>query len=179
MLYRDSELKGSVVRFRYGERFGFGNTPQGIIIKTAAFVPGVHDSVKHAEYLLVRAAAAMAAIGTGGFDLIAEKHKGSPHAHYTPEFALLPYVFTKTAILSRSAAYRSRQTLPSCRLNIPHAIRRPWRKRSGRRRKGHRSRGGKLPGSLHVDRRAGRGCRRSVRRRPSAKRNREGKRPIR
>ena len=86
----ESDLKGCVIRFRYGDRFGLGNAPQGIIVKSAAFVPGVHDSVIYTEHLLICAAAAMAAISAGGFYLIAKQHKGSPLAHYTPDFAPLP-----------------------------------------------------------------------------------------
>ena len=108
MQRQDSEFKGSIVRLRDGQRLGFGNPPQRIIIETAAFIPGVHDSAKNTKNILLCTAAAMAAVGAGGFDLLAEQHNGSPQAHYTPEFALLPYVFAKTAVLRRSTQYATR-----------------------------------------------------------------------
>ena len=70
-----SKIKRSRINIRQGKGIGLGNTAQRIVIKAAAFVPWIHDAVVHAEHFLLRAAAAMAAVGAGRFDFVSEQQR--------------------------------------------------------------------------------------------------------
>ena len=100
-----SKLEGSRIHLRHGQGIRLRHAAQRIIVEAAAFVPGIHYPMVCTQDFFLRTAAAMAAIGAGGFDLTAEKQRISPHLHYTPDAFLFPHFFTKTAVENKIAPY--------------------------------------------------------------------------
>ena len=62
------------VHVRICLRLRFRDTLEGIIVKTAAAVPGIHDASMRTDHRIPLAGAAPLAIAAAGFDLIAEQH---------------------------------------------------------------------------------------------------------
>ena len=122
---RESKLKRLRVHIQDWRRLRFGNTPERVIAKAPALLPGLPDAVLRTDHRVLFAGAGENTVYAGRFYVISEQQRRSPQYHYTTLFSFFPPLFIKNGTAAPKIKGTGIQPGPDRKHQVQNAIHRP------------------------------------------------------